>query len=167
VASQGVVTAGVGGAQRTRSRRGEVLLKEYTVRSSRALAMSLKGKASRQVWFVDAFAGEGYDPKGNPGSPAIAGRITEDLASQFPPTPKRAAPMRILAIELDRERGRKLQEAMRPFHDHSPSLADGVSRRPFTNCSPASLATWETVLPCSFSILSGERLGGFRPTASA
>lgn len=84
----------------------------------------LNGKASRQVWFVDAFAGEGYDNKKNPGSPVIAGRIAEDLASQFSPTPNREAPMRILAIELDQQRGRKLQEAMKPFHEHAPSLAE-------------------------------------------
>lgn len=40
------------------------------------------GAAGSRVWFVDAFAGEGADKKGNPGSPLIAAKMARDRPTQ-------------------------------------------------------------------------------------
>ena len=68
-----------------------------------------------QVWFVDAFAGEGADKKGNPGSPVIAAKIAEAIAGRFPLTRAGEPPMRVLAVERDRSRYEKLCLAMQPY----------------------------------------------------
>jgi three-Cys-motif partner protein len=76
-----------------------------------------------QVWFVDAFAGEGGDKKGNPGSPVIAARIAEVIARRFSADRSGQPPMRVLAIEKDKERFQKLCEAMKPFTAPNANLA--------------------------------------------
>jgi three-Cys-motif partner protein len=77
-----------------------------------------------QVWFVDAFAGEGGDKMGNPGSPVIAGRIAEGIAQKFPPASHTGKPpMRVLAIERDQSRYQKLCAAMEPFTSPNSSIA--------------------------------------------
>jgi three-Cys-motif partner protein len=71
--------------------------------------------AGSQVWFVDAFAGEGGDKKGNPGSPVIAARIAEVIARRFPLSRSGEPPMRVLAIERDGSRYEKLCLAMESY----------------------------------------------------
>lgn len=63
------------------------------------------------VWFVDAFAGEGQDQAGNPGSPLIAAQLAaafemDDLGK-----------MRVLAIEKHEGRCERLRTVMQPFAD--------------------------------------------------
>lgn len=79
--------------------------------------------AGSQVWFVDAFAGEGGDKKGNPGSPVIAGRVAQVIARRFPATHTGEPPMRVLAIEKDKERYQKLCTAMAPYTRPNASIA--------------------------------------------
>jgi three-Cys-motif partner protein len=64
-----------------------------------------------EVWFVDAFAGEGRDKKGNPGSPLIAAELARPFEHDG------QGVMRILAIEKDEDRCARLQEVLRPFTD--------------------------------------------------
>lgn len=76
-----------------------------------------------QVWFVDAFAGEGGDKKGNPGSPVIAARIADVIARRFPPARSGEPPMRVLAIEKDKGRYQRLCAAMERFTPPAARLA--------------------------------------------
>lgn len=62
-----------------------------------------------EVWFVDAFAGEGQDQKGNSGSPLIAAKLAEPFEDDG------QGVMRILAIEKDQARCARLREVMRPY----------------------------------------------------
>lgn len=64
-----------------------------------------------QVWFVDAFAGEGRDKKGNPGSPLIAAQLAEPFEHDG------QGVMRILAIEKEEDRCGRLREVLQPFID--------------------------------------------------
>ncbi|HEU0013682.1 MAG TPA: three-Cys-motif partner protein TcmP [Longimicrobium sp.] len=64
-----------------------------------------------EVWFVDAFAGEGQDKKGNPGSPLISAQLAEPFENDG------QGVMRILAIEKDEARFTRLEEVMRPYTD--------------------------------------------------
>lgn len=66
-------------------------------------------RSHKAVWFVDAFAGEGQDKKGNPGSPLIAARLAEPLQHDG------QGVMRILAIEKDPVRCARLEEVMSPY----------------------------------------------------
>lgn len=63
----------------------------------------------REFWFVDAFAGEGCDKKGNPGSPLIAARLADSFEHDG------QGAMRVLAIEKDEGRCARLREIMSPF----------------------------------------------------
>jgi three-Cys-motif partner protein len=90
-----------------------LILDKYVSAWAEKLLRFLKPKS--QVWFVDAFAGEGGDKQGNPGSPVIAGRIAETIARRFPLTHSGQPPMRVLAIERDKTRFEKLEVAMAPF----------------------------------------------------
>jgi three-Cys-motif partner protein len=58
---------------------------------------------------VDAFAGEGTDKKGNPGSPLIAAQLAESFEQDG------HGVMRVLAIEKDAARCARLQEVMQPY----------------------------------------------------
>jgi three-Cys-motif partner protein len=66
-------------------------------------------RSHKTVWFVDAFAGEGQDKKGNPGSPLIAARLAEPLEHDD------QGVMRVLAIEKDDARCARLKEVMSPY----------------------------------------------------
>lgn len=85
-------------------------------------------RAYGTVWFVDAFAGEGQDKKGNPGSPLIAARLAEPLEHDG------QGVMRILAIEKDDTRCARLREVMSSFMDRKivevrcGTLAERVDR---------------------------------------
>lgn len=70
----------------------------------------------RQVWFVDAFAGEGCDDVGNPGSPLIAAKVAEQIiANHFPAGTTKTTGMRVIAFEADKDRFPYLVETMRPY----------------------------------------------------
>lgn len=70
----------------------------------------------REVWFVDAFAGEGQDDEGNPGSPLIAARVAEQInALHFPKGITRHEGMRVVAFESDPDRFVALAEVMAPY----------------------------------------------------
>lgn len=78
---------------------------------------------AEQVWFVDAFAGEGGDQKGRPGSPLIASRIAEDLLFTVGLRRGGKAPMRILAVERDEERCKRLEAALQSYIGRKPPIA--------------------------------------------
>jgi three-Cys-motif partner protein len=66
-------------------------------------------KLRGEVWFVDAFAGEGRDKQGNPDSPLIAAQLAEPFEHDG------QGVMRVLAIEKDEARCARLQEVMQPY----------------------------------------------------
>ncbi|MEQ1854890.1 MAG: three-Cys-motif partner protein TcmP [Longimicrobiales bacterium] len=76
-----------------------------------------------EIWFVDAFAGEGSDHQGNPGSPLIAAKVAEGALRAHGPNAQGRSPMRVLAIELDTVRFGRLQSVMRPFVEAAPRIA--------------------------------------------
>lgn len=96
---------------------GHTLLKHLVLRKYigawAAKLRSLRG----EVWFVDGFAGEGQDKRGNPGSPLIAARIAEPFEMDG------QGVMRVLAFEKDPGRCERLQEVMRPYTDGDPPIA--------------------------------------------
>lgn len=68
------------------------------------------------AWFVDAFAGEGCDGDGNPGSPLIAAQIAIDINNHF--FPNGLSPitgMRVAAFEWQHDRYNRLVEVMKPY----------------------------------------------------
>lgn len=68
------------------------------------------------AWFVDAFAGEGQDMAGNPGSPLIAARVAQQInAKHFRSTIGPNTGMRVLAFESDPARFERLNSVMAPF----------------------------------------------------
>jgi three-Cys-motif partner protein len=81
------------------------------------------GGAGDQVWFVDAFAGEGGDFLGHPGSPVIASRIAEGVLQELGAVGIARAPMRVLAIERNRGAFEKLKAVLQPFVESSPPIA--------------------------------------------
>lgn len=96
------------------------------------------------MWFVDAFAGEGRDHTGRPGSPLIAAQIALDLLADRSGTSDHI-PMRILAIEKDRRafevlesnlgdlvaRDSRIAEARcGTLHEFLPKFADFVGTKP-------------------------------------
>ncbi|HEX8453767.1 MAG TPA: three-Cys-motif partner protein TcmP [Longimicrobium sp.] len=85
------------------------LLKHLVLRKYVGAWAAKLRKLRGEVWFVDAFAGEGSDRKGNPGSPLIAAKLAEPFEHDG------HGVMRILAIEKDAVRCARLQEVMRPF----------------------------------------------------
>ncbi|CAN5703021.1 hypothetical protein BH23GEM9_BH23GEM9_20220 [soil metagenome] len=73
-------------------------------------------RSFKKVWFVDAFAGEGKDQAGNPGSPLIAARVAEQINSKYYPGGiDPLAGMRVIAFEADEERFLALSEVMQLF----------------------------------------------------
>jgi len=87
----------------------------------------------RQVWFVDAFAGEGCDEVGNPGSPLIAARVADQInRTHFPSGITATSGMRVVAFEKG-EAGRysALVETMeayvsKPWHKGTAILRQGT-----------------------------------------
>jgi three-Cys-motif partner protein len=77
----------------------------------------------KQVWFVDAFAGEGGDRHGHPGSPIIAASIAQGVLRRRGETARSEAPMRVLAIEKDERRFSRLHDAMVPYIESRPAIA--------------------------------------------
>jgi three-Cys-motif partner protein len=78
----------------------------------------------KQVWFVDAFAGEGGDQYGHPGSPIIAALIARDALERLGPTVEGHAPMRVLAFEVDGTRFDRLEKAMAPYSKSNPPIVE-------------------------------------------
>lgn len=82
----------------------------------KAWATILARGGFKKLWFVDAFAGEGNDSKGNPGSPLIAARIAEDInEAHFGKELSSREGMHVLAFETDPYRFKKLSIVMEPF----------------------------------------------------
>jgi three-Cys-motif partner protein len=88
-----------------------------------ARKLLLWGRAGDQVWFVDAFAGEGYDRAMNPGSPVIAADIAKGVLVDLGPTDAGEAPMRVLAVERRSVAFERLKESLAPFTDEKPQIA--------------------------------------------
>lgn len=69
-----------------------------------------------RVWFVDAFAGEGVDGSGRPGSPVIAARIADETTNSLrSKVGKESVAFNVLAFERDRRRVEKLKAALASF----------------------------------------------------
>ena len=82
----------------------------------KAWATILAKGGFKKLWFVDAFAGEGGDSKGNPGSPLIAARIAQDInKAHFGKGLSKRDGMHLLAFETDPDRFAKLTLVMEPF----------------------------------------------------
>jgi three-Cys-motif partner protein len=69
-----------------------------------------------QIWFVDAFAGEGRDDVGNPGSPLIGAKVARQINEKhFSIGITTTTGMRVIAFEEDEQRYPLLVEAMQPY----------------------------------------------------
>jgi three-Cys-motif partner protein len=105
------------------------LFEEHTLLKHLVLDKYVKAWASKllshwkQVWFVDAFAGEGGDQHGHPGSPVIAASIAQGVLRRLGETARSRAPMRVLAIEKDDTRFARLHDAMMPYTESRPPIA--------------------------------------------
>lgn len=105
------------------------LFEDHTILKHLILDKYLKRWAAKllsgwpEIWFVDAFAGEGSDRHGNPGSPLIAAQVAEGVLKALGASPAGRAPMRVVAIERDTVRFGRLQSTMRPFVEFSPRIA--------------------------------------------
>ena len=83
----------------------------------------ISGGARGRLLFVDAFAGEGRDAEGTPGSPVIAAEIARAVNAQHFATPLPASQgMRVVAIEADARRHAALVRHMAP-HTAEPAVA--------------------------------------------
>jgi three-Cys-motif partner protein len=70
----------------------------------------------RQIWFIDAFAGEGRDNIGNPGSPLIAAKVAQQINEKhFASGISATTGMRLIAFEEDDARYPSLVETMKPY----------------------------------------------------
>lgn len=105
--------------------QGHTLLKHGILRAyllSWAFKL-LQGPRGHRVYFVDAFAGEGRDGQGNPGSPLIATRIAaivRDRLAEAPGTAGRS--MRVIAIEKKPSHFKSLDVFMREIEQVDPDL---------------------------------------------
>lgn len=79
------------------------------------------GKAGRAVYFVDAFAGEGRDKAGNPGSPLIATQIALQTQTHLRATIPDAR-MHVIAIEKGTARVKALRDHIEQFEQSTPGL---------------------------------------------
>ncbi len=91
--------------------QGHTLLKHLILRKYVGAWAAKLRRFAGEVWFIDAFAGEGKDRTDNPGSPLIAAQLAEPFESD------RQGVMRILAIEKDPERCDRLEENLRKYTD--------------------------------------------------
>jgi three-Cys-motif partner protein len=74
-----------------------------------------------RLWFVDAFAGAGRDRTGTPGSPLIAAEIARGVNAEFfPAGPTTSSGMHVLAMEVDPQRAKQLEEHLEPFSQKPP-----------------------------------------------
>jgi three-Cys-motif partner protein len=84
------------------------------------------------VWFVDAFAGEGRDDVGHPGSPLIAAKVAEQInAKHFPAGITRHKGMRLIAFEAEHDRFLSLDKVMsayvaEPWHQGTALVREGT-----------------------------------------
>jgi len=97
--------------------RGHTLLKHLVLRKYVGAWAAKVRTIRREAWFIDAFAGEGADNQGNPGSPLIAARLAAPLEADG------LGVMRVVAVEKDRTRFERLSEIMAPFTDATPKVA--------------------------------------------
>ncbi len=82
------------------------------------------GAAGSRIWFVDAFAGEGADKKGNPGSPLIAAKMARDVVQTLRRSGKPSdADIRIIAIEKNTSRFGILKSVMEPYAAGADAIA--------------------------------------------
>lgn len=93
------------------TRLKHLILEKYIQAWSHKL---LLGTPVDQIWFVDAFAGEGQDSKGNPGSPLIAAEIARTVNAEVAAR-GRDKKLRVLAIEKKKARYEKLRDLLLPF----------------------------------------------------
>lgn len=98
----------------------------------------LLGTPARRIWFVDAFAGEGRDGKGNIGSPLIASRIAEAVNREMETDFSRPGRLRVVAIEQDPGRYERLCRELEPYvlqklasahHTTLPEVIDAFRER--------------------------------------
>jgi three-Cys-motif partner protein len=108
------------------TRLKHLIVKAYFETWARKLL--LRPGAGDTVYFVDAFAGEGHDAEGNPGSPVIAAEIASSTEVQFRRMkPGRLINVRTLAIEKNRARCRRLDSALSPYGDHAVARCGTLS----------------------------------------
>lgn len=86
--------------------------------------MLMWARAGTRLGIVDAFAGEGWDKAGNPGSPVIiARRASQTMNDAKGKTPLLHDPnIHVFAIEKGANEYRALIEAMEPFRREQPDL---------------------------------------------
>ena len=96
------------------------ILKTYL--ATWAMRLLQWGRAGDVVYFVDAFAGQGRDGVGNPGSPAIAARIAAETQAHLRAHGFPRATMRVICVERDSTNYRVLREYMIPFERSDPGL---------------------------------------------
>ncbi|MCO4099722.1 MAG: three-Cys-motif partner protein TcmP [Gemmatimonas sp.] len=82
----------------------------------------------RRIWFIDAFAGCGRDGVGAPGSPVIAADVAREIAAEYFGAPKGTAllpdrGMRVIAVEANAKRARRLKGNMQPYAREEPRVA--------------------------------------------
>lgn len=81
----------------------------------------LQGTRNDRLCFVDAFAGEGRDHEGNPGSPLIAARIASEVAGRLQPDIEHPPQiLHLYAIENVRRRVDALTECLASFGPTHP-----------------------------------------------
>jgi three-Cys-motif partner protein len=94
------------------------------------------GRPGPRVWFIDAFAGAGRDATGQKGSPVIAAEIASAINTEHFQSPLDAKEgMRVVAIEADQDRFKRLQENMQSYNSIAftrsgtlARIADGLLR---------------------------------------
>lgn len=89
--------------------QGHTLLKHLILRNYLQAWGAKLRRPDRAIWFVDAFAGEGRDGAGNPGSPLIAAQLASSFKADG------LGRMRVLAIERNRTRFSRLEVNLRPY----------------------------------------------------
>jgi three-Cys-motif partner protein len=102
---------------------GHTLLKHRILRSylSAWAIKLLQGQRNTDVYFIDAFAGEGRDKEGNPGSPLIAARIAATVGGNRQPGVEHPRQLlHIYAIENLAKRVCALTECLAPFTPGHP-----------------------------------------------
>ena len=99
---------------------GHTLLKHRILRAYlSAWAFKLLQGRNEQVYFIDAFAGEGRDHEGNPGSPLIAAKIASEVAGKIAPEHPRQR-LFVFAIENLAKRHDRLKACLTPFGPDHP-----------------------------------------------
>jgi three-Cys-motif partner protein len=84
-------------------------------------ATVLLSSGIQRVWFVDAFAGAGFDSRGNPGSPVLAAGVAQEVnREQFPKGVSEKKGMHVVAIESHASHYKRLQKALERWTQMNP-----------------------------------------------